>query len=82
MSRCVGGVPHQANKSSIDGDMYNIINVARVPELLPEHFDQSASYAPPEPLETEYPAEIGDVADFFTRFMTAGMLSSISFLTC
>lgn len=55
-----------------DGDMYNLINVTKIPELLPPNFDEPANYLAPGTWETEETATVRDIADFYGRFMMAG----------
>ncbi|KAG8991145.1 hypothetical protein FRB95_011906 [Tulasnella sp. JGI-2019a] len=71
LPNCLGG-------GDLDGDMYNLIDLTRIPEMKPPVFDEPASYPPGEPWVTEHIATVNDIADFFTRFMMSDSLGLIS----
>ncbi|KAG8890412.1 hypothetical protein FRB98_008447 [Tulasnella sp. 332] len=61
-----------------DGDMYNLIDLTRIPEMRPPSFDEPANYDSPVVWQTEEVATVNDIADFFTRFMMADSLGLVS----
>jgi len=61
---CLGG-------GDLDGDVYNLIPLATLPDFLPERLHRPASYDPAPKKFLDRPSTMDDVADFVMEYINS-----------